>query len=110
MNLSPGRFKFHFFTIIAPQNSILTNTDARLTRGFKEVFSKGEAGTQPTGNTKGSRNFHICNSIKFVYLSACQQQVTCNGEALKLYITEARLRPELQRYVDQTLILGNKII
>jgi hypothetical protein len=34
--------------------------------------------------------------MKFLYLSACQQQVAYNRGALKRYITKARLRLELK--------------
>jgi hypothetical protein len=47
--------------------------------------------------------------MKFIYLSSCWQQVAYNNKwALKVYITKARLRLELE--LGYNLILGNKII
>jgi hypothetical protein len=47
------------------------------------------------------------DSVLFLCLSACQQRVTYNRRALKVYITKATLRPELE--LDYSLIPGNKI-
>jgi hypothetical protein len=38
----------------------------------------------------------------------CQQRVAYNRQALKMYITKARLRLELE--LDYNVILGNKIM
>jgi hypothetical protein len=44
--------------------------------------------------------------IKLYSLSACHQRVAYNRRALKVYITKARLRLELE--LGYNLILGNK--
>jgi hypothetical protein len=38
--------------------------------------------------------------IQFLYLSACQQRVDYNRQALKVHRTEARLRLELELELD----------
>jgi hypothetical protein len=45
---------------------------------------------------KLSNNNNNSNLIQFLYLSACQQRMAYNRRALKVYITQARLRLVLE--------------
>jgi hypothetical protein len=48
----------------------------------------------------GNNNNNNNNNNKSISLSVCQQRVACNKQALKLYITNGRLRPEVKSEIE----------